>query len=331
MKSPLAVTELKHFQIKGNGSSDDQQLCSVYKNGRQQVQIEILINAWAGPSGPVVPLTEEQLRLIKFIDYDSGKDLDTQLIRSYTKNNYEYWDGISLLQPRAVNQDMSTITLWISLPVSTNSPSLRIAAKITLDGAEFKTNNHDATPGGELSEGSFNSSIKIIPVTPYAFKAAAFKVYNYGAIRYGYGSGYTGDNVSLERWVISFIDPHYRIRGSDISTSTPTNWFSQYIHSIGSDRCHYALPVLPLNSLVWLGYQQTGTSTNDIYVYPYTDPSAAYAIIERGSFSTHRYVSKGVTYYDQNGCGHFIYVNPHEKGDTIRITDYPARSGDAID
>jgi hypothetical protein len=333
MTNSLAVTELRHFQIKGNGSPNDQHPCQAYKNGRQQIEVDIVIDAWAGPNGPVVSLTQEQLRSVKLINYDSGAVVDGQFSRSYEKNVYEVLAGTSPFDQGSVDVNMSVITFYVSLPESTNFVSLQLAAEITLDGATFSTNNRASSPGGGLSNGGFNSSIQVQPLAVYAFKAAAFAVRNAGGIGYGYDPGGTGEKRSLDLWAIRHQDPTYKIYGNDIPNQKPINWFSQYVQGGGDeDRAHYALPVLPLGSRVYLGSNREGSSPNDCWITPYTEVGTAYAVMEKASwFETHHYVSKGVTYYDQNGCGHFFYVNPHEEGSTFRLTDYPAKLSSPID
>lgn len=125
MTNTLAVTELRHFQIKGNGSPNNEHRCQAHKNGRQQIEIDIIIDAWAGPDGPVVSLTQDQLRSVKLIKYDGGAVVDGQFSRSYERNVYEILAGTKRDDQDSVDVNMSVITFYVSLPESTNFVSLQ--------------------------------------------------------------------------------------------------------------------------------------------------------------------------------------------------------------
>lgn len=316
------ITGLKHFQIKGNGSPNDKFNCKVYKNGRQQIQVDIVIDAY-GESGEIIPLTPTQLQTVKLIDYDSGSVVDGQLSRSYTKNVFDFYPGAPELDTGSVNQNMSVLTFYISVPSSANFAQKQVAAEITLEGATYGTNDHNVQPGGAFNNGGFNSSILVTPLPTYSLQAQHFKIVNLGKIGYGYPDGGSGDTRYLYRWEITIGDSNFRIVDSDLSAPSVLNWFSQYVRK-GDDKDtgHWALPVLGVGERITLGALKSGSSNNDVYIFPYTRAGAAYAIHEEANwFETHQYVSKHITYYDHNGCGHSVYLVPNNNGTTFQLMD----------
>jgi hypothetical protein len=336
------IVGLHHFQIKGNGSSSDRQLCRVYKNGRQQFQVDIVIDAYDA-QGAVVALTPAQLNSIQMVNYDSGANLGTQLNQSYYKNAYDFFPSKRLQDTgiwRSVvkalraclrtgrKQNMSTVTMYFSVPTSISVASLQIAAKITLDGgANYATNKRNADPGGHFNNGGFNSSIVLEPVTPYTLTAQDFQIVkNPSPLGWGSGSNYTGDPLRyLDLWIITLRNTAYKILGSDIPTLDYVHWFSQYVRGGNDlDTCHWALPVLPLNSTITLGWNRSGggSTTKDIYVQPFAQAGKAYAIIERAkTFQIHDYRPKRITYIDNFGCEHSVVLRPNNNGTTFQIDD----------
>lgn len=323
MKNTMVISELKHFQIKGNGSPNDKQNCDVYKNGRQQFQVDIIIDAWAGTNGPVL-LTESQMRSVELIDYSTGSVVDGCLIRSYEKNVYEFYDASLPQGGETVNQNMSGVTFFVSVPEAANFASMQIAAKITLDGATYQTNSNGSAPGGAIDKGGFNSSLVLTPHPVYVLSARDFQIVKLGGIGYGYLPGSSGGRRYFFRWEITFRDPAFRILSSDIAHDALINWFSQYVRSgDNKDTGHWALPVGDVGQDVHLGALQHGGSTADVFMYPYTMHGAAYAIHEEANwFETHHYVSKHILYIDHNGCGHSVYLVPNNNGTTLELFEY---------
>lgn len=218
---------------------------------------------------------------------------------------------------------MSLITLYLSLPPTVSFSTLQIAAEITLDGATYTTNDRDAVAGGHVSNGGFNSSILIKPMVPYILKAEDFVIVSNPGIGYWKYPGYTGGERVLDLWIIS-LKHGYRILESDIPNERPIPWFSQYVRSGNDlDTGHWALPVLPAWSTVYLGWNRVGGSTTlDCAVQPYAGTGDAYAVIEKAhSFQIHSYNHKRIAYIDNNGCSHSVVLRPNNNGTTFQIDD----------
>ncbi|TDV55761.1 hypothetical protein EC919_103306 [Pseudomonas graminis] len=323
------IAGLNHFQIKGNGSPKDQFNCPIYKNGRQQIQVDIVIDAY-GESGEIIPLTPTQLKTVRLIDYDSGSIVDGQLTRSDTKNVFDFYGGTLPLDAGSVNQNMSVLTFYISVPSSVNFAQKQVAAEITLEGATYRTNDHSAPPGGAFNNGGFNSSIIVNPLSTYSFWAADFQIAKLGPIGSGYPPGGTGQSRDLYQWEITFRDRAFRILSSDIPDVHLTNIFSQFVRSgTNKDTKHWAVPVREVGSIVYLGAGLEGSSARDVYIYPYVKHGAAYAIHEEATeLAGNHYISKRIMYIDHNGCGHFVYLRPNNNGTTFEIVDSARLIGD---
>jgi len=315
------IIGLNHFQIKGNGSPKDQQECKVYKNGIQQFQVDIVIEAHAAGQ-VIVPLTEAQLQSVRLIHYDNGANVESFFFRSYTKNKYDFYPESPLPDTASLKQNMSTITFYLALPSATNFNTLQIAAEIELDGAIYRTNAREADGGGHSNNGGFNSSLIVKPEAPYILRAANFNIAKGSKLATIDYPGYTGGNRVLILWTISL--PGYRILGSDLSDNDPTPWFSQYVQSQNDlNTGHFALPISPANSTIHLGWQRNGESTSkDPLIMPYLRNGDAYAVIEEShSFQIHDYKPKQIAYYDNNGCKHSIVLRPNNNGTTFQIED----------
>jgi len=315
------IIGLDHFQIKGNGSPANLKECKVYKNGLQQFQVDIVIEAYA-EGGVIVPLSKDQLESVRLINYASGANVESFFLRTETKNKYDFYPESLLPDTVSSKQSMSTITFYLALPSTANFDSLQIAAEIELDGATYRTNAHNADAGGHFNNGGFNSSLIVKSVVPYILRAANFNIikgFKLDIIGY---PGYTGGERVLILWTISL--PGFRILSSDISDNNPIPWFSQYVQSQNDLKTgHFALPIRPANSQIYLGWQRNGDSTSkDPLISPYLRDGDAYAIIEEShSFQIHDYKPKRIAYYDNNGCMHSIVLRPNNNGTTFQIDD----------
>lgn len=325
------IVGLSHFQIKGNGVPSDATLCQVYINGRQQVQIDIVIDA-VDALGQVVHLTPEEIGTVRLINYDDGANIDGRFVRSLDKNIYEFYDGTRPMETDSSRQNMNALTFYIAMPSTANVARMNIAAEITLNGATYRTNNRGSAAGGKLDNGGFNSSIIIEPHATYLFRAENFNIIKLGWIGIGYFAGGSNEPRDFYRWEITFRDSKFRILGSDIPGTTLTHLFSQYVRSGGNkDTRHWALPV-QLESQANLGAAVSGNTIHDVYMFPYEKYGAAYAIHEEASWLADSfYTSKRIMYIDQNGCGHYVYLRPNNNGTTFEIVDTAKPASEVFD
>jgi hypothetical protein len=324
------IVGLSHFQIKGNGVPSDATLCQVYINGRQQVQIDIVIDA-VDAQGQIVHLTPEQIGTVRLINYDDGANIDGRFVRSLVKNIYEFYDGTRPTEIDSSRQNMNALTFYIAMPSTAHFARINIAAEITLNGATYRTNNRGSAAGGQIDKGGFNSSIVLQPMPAYLFSANYFQIHYQGVIGFGDLTEGPHQPKTFFRWEITFKDPNFRILGSDIPDTYPTNAFSQYVRSGGDkDTRHWALPIRPVGQDAHLGAARQGDTIHDVFILPYEKTGAAYAIHEEQLWLADSfYTSKRIMYIDQNGCGHYVYLRPNSNGTTFEIFDTAKPASDA--
>ena len=133
----------------------------IYANGRQEIPIEIIIQA-RDADGVAVNLTAAQLKSIRLIEYDTGSAVDHV---SYTKDErYEYYwpeiheDGAEVQRGASAENDVSSGTAQSvfryvhKIELSTTWIAAEIIAP---SGAVFRTNTPNPSPG------KFDSWIKL--------------------------------------------------------------------------------------------------------------------------------------------------------------------------
>lgn len=326
MSNINSVASLKHFQIKGNQSPSNGQTCQLYKNGHQQFVVTIVIDA-VDDDGNTIQLPMETLKTVELIRYDSGQSLNDIFSRSYTWSGYAYFPEDVLHGIEPYHKSMSVIDFWVSASSKTSLPSVQVAAKITLNGVTYTTNNANVDPGGKIdNNGHSNSWVQVIFKQPYQFKAGHFQITDRGRIVGGYDS----DRLfirTLKIWEIRLINENYKIYGSSIADTKPIPWFSQHVRQIQDiNTCQWALPVRrkQQDAKVYLGWHKDGRSDNhnDCHIEPYREDGVAYAVIELSHLiQTHHYTATDIIYIDQYGCEHPIILRPNNNGTTLQIDD----------
>ena len=320
MENVKEISELKHFQIKGNGWNTDKKVCSIFANGRHQIQITVVIEA-VDNNGHNISLTPAQMKRVQLIRYDNGQPLDSSFGISYEWKGYQYSPTPPTKKEEAVNADRNTLEIYVTLSKA-SFEALHIAAKIELDGTPYNTRNEKVEPGGIVKEGTSNSSIMIHAQAPYIWKADKFQIKYLGTI--GADAG-TNPRTYFHKWEITFKDSNAKILGSNIANPVSgvyIPWFGQFA---GKDNqyAHYALPIRPVGSGFWGAYLKNGGNhSRNWFVLPYTRQYAAYAMMQQENLSgDDRYVSIWVTYIDHYGCGHKVLLETYSNGSQFRISD----------
>lgn len=313
------IIGLDHFQIKGNGSPEDQHICKVFRNDVQQFSVTFIINAY-GENGVVIPLTKAQLESVKLVKYDGGEVTD--LFKNNTKNEFDYYPGSYVKNDETTDQNMSNIDYYYAVSSASTFNSLQLAAQITLDGATYTTNLREAEPGGAISNGGFNSSIIVEPVNTRKLSAADLQIDYAGGL--GHGADYPFP-MQVYKWEITFIDGSRQIRSSSTYPSDePIESFSQWV---GDENkiAHYNVPVMPVGS-VFYGKMPIllGEGMDKWWAYPHTKVGAAYALrLDFYGIIDHFYTPTNVTYYDQNGNRANVWLKADNYGEIFRIIDQP--------
>jgi len=324
MDTIKAVAGLRHFQIKGNGSAANGQVCKVYKNGRQEFQVTVVIDA-VDHNNQSIRLTPAQMRQVVLVRYDSGESLPAAFRGSYVWAGYDYTPALQPADSASVAADMSVLDMWVSVGPTASFHSMQIGAKITLEGVTYSTNNPSVNPGGAVAEGGrSNSSIFAEALVPYAFRANDFAI---SRIVQGIGWGPASPKRHLDLWEIKIQNSNYKIVDSDVPVA-PWNrdtviWFSRNDRSSDNDdTTQWALPMrTPGYRTIYL---HSDNGLPDCYIQPNYQPGRAYAVVERYEGSTPSdYKSLPITYTDNNGCNHSIYLKPVTSGYDFALSDYP--------
>lgn len=315
------VAGLNHFEILAAGETAKGQTVQIYSNGRQQYQVDIAIEA-VDKNGHVINLSEDDMKTVILMDYNSEREFENTFGRSYT------WAGYELAGPRSQETSptpdaASTLRFYEHAMPSTHG-TVKIAAKITLGGVVYKTNGTEAEPGGKVVNGKSNSYFHLTALTPQRFYANSFTSQNTGGIGYGYDDpgNAPGYQRYFDLWKIKFIDSRYKIYGSSTSDTKPINWFSQWAEG-PKQRCHWLLPVRrDKGKTVYLGRQPSGSHGWDCFMLPYREVGVAYAVIEESTHMTeHAYAATGITFIDNYGNSHDVVLRPNNNGTTFQIDD----------
>lgn len=203
---------ISQFVVQVNKQS--KVVAPIYANGRQQVPIEILIQA-RDTNGVAVNLTNAQLKSIRLIEYDTGAAVgnvsDTKVDRyiyHWTVTREDENDVNEVLPSGSDSPEIAaqTVIKYVHKNlVSTNW----IAAEITSPGgAVFRTNTPNPTAG------KFDSWIKL--------QARQMLIFDYSCLQVARVDEVTVPFWDVDFYYISFKDPNMRIVWS-VHPDTPAN------------------------------------------------------------------------------------------------------------
>ena len=328
MGATTEITGLKYFKIIANGRDTNGHEVKLFRNGRQQYHITVVIEA-VDAYGHIVHLTEDQMKTVVLMEYYSEKTFEHTFARSYSWAGYDNHDTTVYETSQAPSTAMSTLEFWEHILPNTSNNRVKIAAKITLNTSVYTTNNPDADETGVVKDGGSNSWFYLQPLPPETLRADSFQVTRKEQLGGGYDSGNKPPPFDryLEKWELSFKDTRRRIYGSSIPDTKPIPYFSQYTKGSKPWHCAWILPVRRkksgVNSTVYLGWRKDGTWDNyDFWIRPYSTDGVAYFVIEASDhISTHDYNAWSVLYYDNFGNEHRIMVRHNDNGKTIVIAD----------
>lgn len=178
----------------------------IYANGRQQAPIEVVIQA-RDKDGVAVNLTQEQLKGIRLIEYETGNAVADW---SHKKNDlfvYEWpltRDDGAEVEPDAEPSETPEATAQpIMIYVEkTDATTTWIAAEITSpSGAKFRTNTPDPTAG------KFDSWVKLHGRPPKVIHWEQFAISTPKKV-------VANGDWEVMLYHIYFVDPNYRIVAS---------------------------------------------------------------------------------------------------------------------
>ncbi|SET25629.1 hypothetical protein [Pseudomonas graminis] len=233
-------TSLSWFQVQYLQRPEDNTVATVYRNGRQQVPITILVEA-RNSDNEVVPLPNQDLLNIKLVNYNTGLPWSNGVTVSNTRNpNYDYFPEGSVLpesyqarhgdiasddkglanlpavvhtktipfktreviSPDGVAIQLQEFELWLSV---TTAEALKVAAALESSGRVFHTHSSEVAAGGAVHDGGlFNSSIRITPVAPRSFTSQYFTMTDH--------EGASTSGISVRMFDLWLTDTNFKIR-----------------------------------------------------------------------------------------------------------------------
>jgi hypothetical protein len=201
-KTVATWTYLDWFQILTEEHHEDNFITSVFNNGNQQVPVTIILTA-RNSNGELHTLTASELQGLQIIDYYTSQPIESTRNRDPRFDYYSSQLPVKQKRDSKPKANQQAIHLWV---IPRSSETIRIAAKITPPGSSipFTTNTNAVAPGGAPTDGKFNSSFSIKPVTPPVYSMVDFDMVRFDA------TGNTEYDVDL--YQISFKNPNLKIR-----------------------------------------------------------------------------------------------------------------------
>jgi hypothetical protein len=345
-------THLSWFQIQYLGHTTDNATAHVFRNGRQQVPIKILIEA-RNSNDEVVTLTNSELLTVTLVDYDTRQAMPNTDIRTYRNTLYddypesgkfpvEYFineltetnlyslctlqrcpgdiidsNHETLKAGTTSNAHTLQVQTFFLFLVTTSVEVLHLGAIVPSPiGGFVHTCSRTAPPGGAPSGGEFNSSLTVAPQTPRHYAVDQFSMSREDV-------PVNDGNLDVDVYTLGFRNPDFLIRNAILHM--PINFrgwhFSDYVGK-HNNYYHYAFT------------EETKVARH------YTNGSAFYTtypvnthlelegkisisrVAEHNSSVIYDVVTIGrVGYVDNHGNESIIYLRPVNEGNEIIISD----------
>ncbi|WP_442112383.1 hypothetical protein [Pseudomonas sp. NUPR-001] len=302
---------ITHFQVKGLNSDAHKQICKLYNNGLQQTYVNIVITAVNSRDEPI-SLPQDVLDKILLVDYDTGTALspsDYSISRRQSDRDKRFHIIQSTYSNEASsatpNQGGQSITYWISTLSRTN---LTIGARLVHDGITYHTYQTDVEPGGKTVSGKSNSAAVISPqLQDYNYRKEDFSLE-----RKNSSVDLTPGIYDVDTYTIKINSANHFIVWSDAPTSV---WMYDYIGNLKANYLAYYQCNEVKGSTLYFGTipQRVPINTNT------GDATAARVKGYKYDASGERYFSLLVTYRDQHGNGHAVYLKPYEEANFIAL------------
>ncbi|MEG1350594.1 MAG: hypothetical protein RSD49_21440 [Hafnia sp.] len=300
---------ITHFQVKGLNSESHKQTCKLYNNGLQQTYVNIVITA-VNARDEQISLPQSALDKIQLVDYDTGTALspsDYSISRSQSARDKRFHiiqSTYSNEAPSATpNQGGQSITFWISTLSRTN---LTIAARLVHDGITYHTYQADVEPGGKTVSGKSNSAAVISPqLQDYNYRKQDFNLE-----RKNSSVELSPDIYDVDTYTIRINSANHYIVWSDAPDSV---WMYDYIgKETANYLAYYQCSAVKGSTLYFDAYpQRVPINTN------MGEATAARVKGYKHNANGERYYSLLVTYRDQHGNGHSVYLKPYDNANLI--------------
>jgi len=343
-------THLSWFQLQYLSRPVDNTTAHVFRNGRQQVPIKVIIEA-RNKNDEVVALSVDELKTITLIDFDtrqplpntdvnitrnslyddypeSGKFSDDYLIndqkdqvRGITqtstrrgadiKRTFETINTGSSSEPKVIQA--ATFYLYLT---TTNIETLHLGAMLPSPiGGYIHTCSKSVPPGGAPTGGEFNSSLTIAPQPPRRFPAAQFSMYREDV-------PVNDSDIDVDIYTLGFSDPNFLIRKAILHMLTNRGWhFSDYV---GDHRNYYHYAFTEQDVMGrhykngWISHVEFPVNTR----LELEGKISIARVTENHSPVIYDITTIGkVGYVDNHGNESILYLRPVNNGNEIVISD----------
>lgn len=349
-EDPPTWTHLSRFQVQYLERVADNTIARVFRNGRQQVPITIIIEGRnANDEVVVIPATD--LAKTELILYHTQEALPSGIeVRSWRNNTFEYYPESTLLSEpytvtqsskdvaestqRQINPDVAaesllpiatpmqdtilvaqTYSLWLT---TTLDQTLRIGAQLPSPaGGRIHTCSPDVEGGGWSQGGAFNSSVSIQPQAPTPHSLSEFSMFREDI--------YSPDsNYDIDVYTVGFVDKNYLIKDVIQLGLVQQGWF--YANYVGGrhNHFHYIFDI----GIRTAKHFKNGDH-NQLLEFPVNTRAAAEGLVSlarvtelnSGRVVDAEHTGK-VEYFDQYANKSIIYIRPSDNGNQLYLSDH---------
>jgi hypothetical protein len=344
---------LSWFQVQYLQRPEDNTLATVFRNGRQQVPVTILVQA-RNSENEVVLLPTQDLLNVKLVNYNTGLPWPSGVIVAnfrYRNPTYDYFpEGLVMPESYKVSHDhvgsdhevlanrpavlrakripvktrevvspdgaviqLQEFELWLSV---TTAETLRVAAALESSVGVFHTHSSEVAAGGAAHDGGlFNSSIRVTPVAPRSFTTEYFSKTQH--------EGNSTSHISVLMYDLWLTDTKFKIRKAVAHHDTwEDGWY--FARERGGDSpYHYAAPSH------WTDFTHTAEEPSlgsvKVTVNERLETEGKANLVRILVLDTDWYHSEPqigqMGYFDNYGNESIIYLREDAQGNGIRLDD----------
>lgn len=348
-----AWTYLSWFQVQYLSSPEDNKTAKVFRNNRQQVHIEIVLEG-RNANGEVTTIPPDDFHGLELVRYETGETLFYLVSTAFSKDaRFDYYPESGAFPTAYLVSDLTSIghhvdsgldnsqytntetvinvrTENIAHPsgvyiqaqiydiwISTDHPNtLRIAAKLTApNGAIFHTHTQTAAPGGGPTGGYFNSSVTLSPQMPRSYAAEYFSISRRDET--------SNEYFNVDIYEIWFKDASLKIRDSINHTRPEDQWHYSW-HTPPMNNFHTAYKADRARVVRHFHFGDPAYYIDfNINLYLASEGKATASRVSEVYWTGH-FNSGGparVGYIDNFGNESIISLKPSNDGDTMSIGD----------
>lgn len=341
-------THLSRFQVQYLERVSDNTIANVFRNGRQQVPIVIVIEG-RNANNEIVLIPDTDLAKIELILYHNQQVLPAAMgIRRSRDGRFVYYpEGTVFSEPPIVNQPdadapesaplevsalpegshvpaaledtifaAQTYSLWLT---TNHNETARIGARLISPAGDWiHTCSTDVEGGGWSQGGAFNSSLTVQPQTPRAHLLSEFSIFREDIPS-------PDPNYDIDIYTVGFNDRNYLIKDVLFHTFPHEGgWF--YANYVGNHKNYYHY-MFGVDTRISKHYKHG--DSNQILEFPVNTRTANEGRVSLARV-TESYTSRvmddehlgEVGYIDQYGNESIVYIRPSDNGNELYLADH---------